>query len=149
MLCEYAESDPQGYGDFASFYTAGTLVRRGTAPTSQSCRPMESAAGICFRSKDSPRPLALHSAPVRSLTLSVFARWPYVTALASLDYPQTCAPRRPSVYRGARQILERRLSDLDDGSFSFWVLIQRFLILLMGQDAVLLAFLFAGLFLAA
>src|SRR5208283_4551161 len=72
----------QGYGDFASFYTAGTLVRRGLGAdlynlAAQWKVQREFASEVKIRQG----PLPYIRPPFEALLFSVFARWPYVTAL--------------------------------------------------------------------
>src|SRR5208283_4633514 len=71
----------QGYGDFASFYTAGTLVRRGLGPElynpAAQWKAQQEFASVEIRQG----PLPYIRPPFEALLFSVFARWPYVTAL--------------------------------------------------------------------
>ncbi len=72
-----------GYGDFASFYTAGTLVRRGLSselyhPSAQWKVQQELFFGVEIRKG----PLPYIRPPFEALLFSLFARWDYPTALA-------------------------------------------------------------------
>jgi len=94
----------------------------------QSCRPMESAAGICFRSKDSPRPLALHSAPVRSLTLFGFRAVALCDSTASLELPSNLALLATIPFIVVHGRSWREGFPIWMTGLLVWVLIQRFLI---------------------
>src|ERR1022692_3210077 len=68
----------QGYGDFANFYTAGTLVRRGLGaelynPAAQWKVQREFAPEV----KTRVGPLRYIRPPFEALLFSVFAAWPY------------------------------------------------------------------------
>src|SRR5882762_8083489 len=72
----------RGYGDFASFYTAGSLVRRGLGAelynsASQWKVQQEFAAEVETRRG----PLRYMRPPFEALLFSAFATWPYATAL--------------------------------------------------------------------
>src|ERR1039458_6854920 len=72
----------QGYGDFSSFYTAGVLVRRGLGaelynPAAQWKVQQEFAHEVEIRQG----PLPYIRPPFEALLFSVFATWPYATAL--------------------------------------------------------------------
>ena len=133
----------RGYGDFASFYTAGTLVRRGLGaeiynPAAQWKVQQEFAAEVQTRRG----PLEYMRPPFEALLFSVFATWPYATALllwtglklALLSaIPFIVVPGgfwKERFPRWATVVLAL-------GTFP------EFMDLLMGQDAALLAFLFA------
>src|ERR1700674_581223 len=72
----------RGYGDFATFYTAGTLVRGG-----QSAELYSLAAQWKVQQEFAPEvkirqgPLAYLRPPFEALLFSIFAKWPYGTAL--------------------------------------------------------------------
>ncbi len=133
----------QGYGDFANFYTAGVLVRRGLGaelynPTDQWKVQQEFASEVKIRRG----PMRYMRPPFEALLLSVFAAWPYATALllwtalklAFLSaIPFVVVPGgfwKERFPRWATVVLVL-------GTFP------EFMDLLMGQDAALLAFLFA------
>ncbi len=136
----------QGYGDFASFYTAGTLVRRGLGAELYSLAAQwkvqrEFASEVKIRQG----PLPYIRPPFEALLFSVFARWPYVAALLCWTAVKLAllATIPFIVVRGR----------LWKESFPLWttgILVlgtyPAFMDLLMGQDAVLLAFLFAVCF---
>src|SRR5260370_20818378 len=72
----------KGYSDFASFYTAGTLVRRGRGAELYNHKTQwnvqqEFASEVKIRQG----PLPYIRPPFEALFFSVFAAWPYVTAL--------------------------------------------------------------------
>src|SRR6267143_2778653 len=134
----------QGYGDFANFYTAGVLVRRGLGaelynPTDQWKVQQEFASEVKVRRG----PMRYMRPPFEALLLSVFAAWPYATALllwtalklAFLSaIPFVVVPGgfwKERFPRWATVVLVL-------GTFP------EFMDLLMGQDAALLAFLFAS-----
>jgi hypothetical protein len=136
----------QGYGDFASFYTAGTLVRRGLGAELYSLAAQwkvqrEFASEVKIRQG----PLPYIRPPFEALLFSIFARWPYLTALfwwTTLKLALLAAI--PFIVVRGRFWKE---------SFPLWttgILVlgtyPAFFDLLMGQDAVLLAFLFAVCF---
>jgi hypothetical protein len=133
----------QGYGDFANFYTAGMLVRRG-----QSAELYDAAAQWKVQQEFSSEvkirrgPLRFMRPPFEALFFSVFAAWPYPKALAVLTGLKLIllAVIPFIVVRG------RRWKE----AFPLWltpILIlgtfPAFMDLMMGQDAMLLAFLFA------
>jgi hypothetical protein len=136
----------QGYGDFASFYTAGTLVRRGLGAELYSLAAQwkvqqEFASEVKIRQG----PLAYLRPPFEALLFSIFARWPYVTALllwTSLKF--VLLATIPFIVVRGRFWKE---------SFPLWTTsilalgtFPAFMDMLTGQDAVLLAFLFAVCF---
>jgi len=133
----------QGYGDFSSFYTAGVLVRTGLGaelynPTAQWKVQQEFAAGVEIRQG----PLPYVRPPFEALLFSVLAAWPYKTALliwTGLKLALLAAI--PFVVVRGRDWKE---------PFPRWATgllvlgtFPEFMDLLMGQDAPLLAFLFA------
>jgi len=133
----------RGYGDFANFYTAGTLVRRGQSAELYSLAAQwkvqqEFASEVKIRQG----PLAYLRPPFEALLFSIFAKWPYVTALllwttlklallASIPFIVV----RGSFWKESFPLWTTGILVL--GTFP------AFMDLLMGQDAVLLAFLFA------
>jgi Glycosyltransferase family 87 len=133
----------QGYSDFASFYTAGTLVRRGLGAELYNHKAQwkvqqEFASGVKIRQG----PLPYIRPPFEALLFSVFARWPYVTALliwtglklALLAAIPFIVVRRKS---WKEHIPLWAVGFLALGTFP------EFMDLLLGQDAPLLALLFA------
>ncbi len=133
----------QGYGDFSSFYSAGILVRRGLGaelynPAAQWKVQQEFAAEV----KTRRGPLFYMRPPFEALLFSVFATWPYATALllwTGLKLALLAAI--PFVVVRGRFWKE---------PFPRWATVllvlgtfPEFMDLLMGQDAPLLAFLFA------
>ncbi len=136
----------QGYGDFASFYTAGTLVRRGLGAdlynlAAQWKVQREFASEVKIRQG----PLPYIRPPFEALLFSVFARWPYVTALLLwTTLKLALLATIPFIVVHGRSWRE---------GFPIWMTgllvlgtYPAFFDLLMGQDAVLLAFLFAVCF---
>jgi hypothetical protein len=133
----------QGYGDFANFYTAGTLVRRGLGieiynPTVQWKVQQEFASEVKIRRG----PLRYIRPPYEALFFSVFAAWPYATALLLW----TCL--KLALLSAIPFVVVR--SRLWKESFPLWatalLALGTFPVfgdLIQGQDAVLLAFLFA------
>jgi len=133
----------QGYGDFASFYTAGTLVRRG-----QGSELYNATAQWKVQQEFSPEvkirrgPLRYLRPPFQAVLFSLFARWPYATALVlwtSLKFALLAAI--PFIVVRHRDWTE---------SFPLWATVlfvpgtfPGFIDFLLGQDAALLAFLFA------
>jgi hypothetical protein len=133
----------QGYGDFANFYTAGTLLLRGQSaelydPAAQWKVQQEFSSEVKIRRG----PMRYMRPPFEALFFSVFAAWPYPTALLIL--------------MGLKLILLAKIPFivLRDRKWKEWfpvwlmpVLIlgtfSAFMDLMMGQDAMLLAFLFA------
>lgn len=137
-----------GYGDFASFYTAGTLVRRGLGAELYNHKlqwkvQQEFAPDVEIRQG----PLPYIRPPFEALLFSLFARWPYVTALllwTALKLVLLAAIPFVVVQGGSwragswkRQIPLWAVGLLTLGTFP------EFMDLLLGQDAPLLAFLFA------
>jgi Glycosyltransferase family 87 len=136
----------RGYGDFASFYTAGTLVRRGLGaelynPAAQWKVQQEFAAEVQTRRG----PLPYIRPPFEALLFSLFAAWPYATALL--------------LWTGVKLVLLAAIPFVVirrrswEEPFPRWVTgllvvgtFPEFMDLLMGQDAVLLTFLFAVAF---
>jgi branched-subunit amino acid transport protein len=133
----------QGYGDFASFYTAGTLVRRGLGaeiynPAAQWKVQQEFAAEVKTRND----PLRYMRPPFEALLFSLFATRPYATALI--------------LWTGLKLVLLSAIPFIVvpggfwKERFPRWATVvlvlgtfPEFMDLLMGQDAALLAFLFA------
>jgi Glycosyltransferase family 87 len=133
----------QGYGDFATFYTAGTLVRRGLGaelynPAAQWKVQQEFAAEV----KTRRGPLRYMRPPFEALLFSVFATWPYATALLLwTGLKLALLSAIPFVVVPGRFWKE---------PFPRWAMVvlvlgtfPEFMDLLVGQDAPLLAFLFA------
>jgi Glycosyltransferase family 87 len=133
----------QGYGDFASFYTAGTLVRRGLGaelynPAAQWKVQQEFAPEVETRRG----PLPYIRPPFEALFFAIFAAWPYPTALllwTALKLALLAAIPFVVIRGGYCK-----------GPFPLWAAgllalgtFPEFMDLLMGQDAVLLAFLLA------
>lgn len=133
----------RGYSDFASFYTAGTLVRRGLGTELYSHKTQwrvqqEFASEVKIRQG----PLPYIRPPFEALFFSVFAAWPYLTAL----FIWTCL--KLALLGVIPFIVVRRGSwreHIPLWSVGFLALgtFPEFMDLLMGQDAPLLAFLFA------
>jgi hypothetical protein len=133
----------QGYGDFASFYTAGTLVHRGQGSelynlAAQWRVQQEFAAQVKIRQG----PLPYLRPPFEALLFSIFAGWPYLTALilwtvlklgllATIPFIVV----RGKVWKEGIPLWTTGILAL--GTFPV------FMDMLTGQDAVLLAFLFA------
>jgi len=132
-----------GYGDFASFYAAGTLVRRGLGTEiynheAQWKVQQEFAPEVEIRQG----PLPYIRPPFEALLFSVFATWPYATALllwTGLKLGFLAAI--PFVVIRSRSWEDHiplwAVGLLALGTFP------EFMDLLMGQDATLLALLFA------
>jgi hypothetical protein len=133
----------RGYGDFSTFYTAGTLVRRGLGaelynPTAQWKVQQEFASEV----KTRRGPLLYMRPPFEALFFSMFATWPYPTALLLwTGLKLALLSAIPFVVVRGRFWKER---------FPLWATVlfvlgtfPAFMDLLLGQDAPLLAFLFA------
>jgi len=133
----------QGYGDFASFYTAGTLVRSGLGAELYNYKAQwkvqqEFASEVEIRQG----PLPYIRPPFEALLFSAFARWPYVPALllwTALKLSLLAAIPFVVVNGGSwkQQVPLWAVGILILGTFP------EFMDLLLGQDAPLLAFLFA------
>jgi hypothetical protein len=136
----------QGYIDFANFYTAGVLVRRGQGAELYSLAAQwkvqqEFASEVKIRQG----PLPYLRPPFEALLFSIFAEWPYLSALilwTALKLALLVAI--PFIVVRGRFWKE---------SFPLWMTgilvlgtFPAFMDMLMGQDAVLLAFLFAVCF---
>jgi hypothetical protein len=133
----------QGYGDFANFYTAGVLVRRGLGaelynPSTQWKVQQEFASEV----KTRRGPMRYMRPPFEALFFSVFAAWPYATALLlwtgvklALLSVTPFVVVRGRFWKESFPPCATVLLVL--GTFP------EFMDLLMGQDAALLAFLFA------
>jgi hypothetical protein len=133
----------QGYGDFANFYTAGTLVRRGLgAELYNSDAQWKVQQEFASEVKTRRGPMRYMRPPFEALFFSVFAAWPYATALL--------------IWTGLKLVLLAAIPFVVvrgrcwKESFPLWATVllvlgtwPEFVDLLMGQDAVLLAFLFA------
>jgi hypothetical protein len=132
-----------GYGDFASFYTAGTLVRRGVGADLYNHNlqwkvQQEFASEVEIRQG----PLPYVRPPFEALLFSVFAGWPYVTALflwtalkLALLVAIPFVVIRGGSWHGGIPLWAVGLLTL--GTFP------ELMDLVLGQDAPLLAFLFA------
>ena len=136
----------KGYFDFANFYTAGTLVHRGEGGEIYD-RDAQWRVQQEFSSEVTTRhaPMRFLRPPFEALLFSVFAIWPYPKALLVwtgfklillFAIPFVVVRRRP--WREDFPIW--LTSFLVLGTFS------GFTDLLLGQDAILLAFLFAVAF---
>lgn len=133
----------KGYGDFANFYTAGTLVRRG-----QAADLYNSAAQWKVQQEFSSEvemrrgPMRYMRPPFEAVFFSGFAAWPYAKALLLwTGLKLALLSAIPFIVVRGRFWKE---------SFPLWATgllvlgtFPAFIDLLMGQDAVLLAFLFA------
>jgi Glycosyltransferase family 87 len=133
----------EGYGDFASFYTAGTLANRGLGseiynPRMQWKVQQEFAAGDKLRLG----PLPFIRPPFEALLFAPFARLPYVTALivwSCLNLIVLAVTPYVVVDRAHW-----------NGSFPLWAVgllvlgtFPAFMNFLMGQDALLVVLLYA------
>lgn len=133
----------QGYGDFANFYTAGTLVRRGQgADLYNSVAQWRVQQEFSAEVKVRRGPMRYMRPPFEALFFSLFARWPYAKALL--------------IWTGIKLVLLSTIpfvvarGRLWKEGFPLWATallvlgtFPAFIDLLMGQDAVLLASLFA------
>jgi Glycosyltransferase family 87 len=133
----------QGYGDFANFYAAGTLVRRRLgAELYNSAAQWKVQQEFSAEVKLRRGPMRYVRPPFEALFFSVFARWPYAKALL--------------IWTGIKLVLLSTIpfvvvrGRLWKESFPLWATtllvlgtFPAFIDLLMGQDAALLAFLFA------
>jgi hypothetical protein len=136
----------QGYGDFANFYTAGTLVRRGLGRELYDANvqwkvQQEFASNVKIRRG----PMRYIRPPYEALLFVVFAKWPYSQALLYWTLFKL-------IFYAALPFVVVRGGDWREG-FPLWVTVPlilgtfpAFMDLLMGQDAILLAFLFAVCF---
>lgn len=143
LLWKSREQMAQGYGDFANFYTAGTLVRRG-----QSAELYSAAAEWKVQQEFSSEvkirrgPMRYMRPPFEALFFLVFAAWPYPTALLILTAFKLILlvwiPFIVAHGRHWREGLPLWLTPLLIlGTFP------AFMDLMMGQDAMVMAFLFA------
>lgn len=136
----------QGYSDFANCYTAGTLVRRGQGAKlydydAQWKVQQEFASEVKIRRA----PLRYLRPPYEALLFSAFAIWPYPKAiLLWTGFKLVLLSAIPFVVVRGRQWKE---------SFPIWLTpllvpgtFSGFMDILLGQDAMLLAFLFAVAF---
>ena len=133
----------QGYGDFANFYSAGTLVRRGHgADLYNSAAQWRVQQEFSAEVKVRRGPLRYMRPPFEALLFSLFARWSYAKALL--------------IWTGIKLVLLSTIpfvvarGRLWKEGFPLWATallvlgtFPAFIDLLMGQDAVLLASLFA------
>lgn len=133
----------QGYGDFSTFYTAGVLVRRGLGtelynPAAQWKVQQEFAAEV----KTRRGPLLYMRPPFEAVFFSAFTGWPYPKALLLwTSLKLVLLSTIPFVMAWSRFWKQRLL---------LWAMVllvlgtfPAFMDLLLGQDAPLLAFLFA------
>jgi len=133
----------QGYGDFASSYAAGTLVRRGLgaqlySPAAQWKVQQEFASEVKIRHG----PLCYLRPPFEALFFSGLAAWPYPAALVVLTGVKLALLAAiPFIVVRARPWKEA--SPLWLTGILILGTFPAFMDLLLGQDAVLLAFLFA------
>jgi Glycosyltransferase family 87 len=136
----------KGYFDFANFYTAGTLVRRGLG-TELYNRDAEWKVQQEFSSEVTIRrsPMRYLRPPFEALLFSVLAIWPYPKALLLwTGFKLVLLSAIPFIVVRGRPWQE---------SFPIWLTpllvlgtFTGFMDMLLGQDAVLLAFLFAVTF---
>lgn len=142
-LWEARGSMGKGYEDFTNFYTAGTLLRRGMGAelyntAAQWKVQQEYAAEVKYRRG----PMRYMRPPFEALLFVLFAAWPYPKALLFWTlFKLALLGALPFVVVRGRPWKE---------SFPIWlttILIlgtfPAFIDMLLGQDAVLLAFLFA------
>lgn len=133
----------QGYGDFANFYTAGVLVHRGLGTeiydaAAQWKVQQEFSAEVKMRRG----PMRYLRPPFEAMLFSLFARWPYSRALLFW----TCLKLVLLVMIPFIVVRDRPWREaFPRWAAAFLVLgtFPAFIDLLMGQDAILLAFLFA------
>ena len=133
----------KGYFDFANFYAAGTLVHRGQGaeiynPAAQWKVQQEFSSEVTMRRT----PLRYMRPPFEALLFSLFATWPYPKALLLW----TCLKLALLSTIPLLMVRGRVWRE----SFPPWATVflvlgtfPAFMDLLMGQDAILLAFLFA------
>jgi Glycosyltransferase family 87 len=136
----------KGYFDFANFYTAGTLVRRGLG-TEVYNRDAEWKVQQEFSPEVTIRrsPMRFLRPPFEALLFSLFAIWPYPKALLLwTGFKLLLLAAIPFIVVRGRPWRE---------SFPIWLVplmvlgtFTGFMDMLLGQDAVLLAFLFALIF---
>ena len=133
----------QGYGDFSTFYTAGVLVRRGLGaelynPAAQWKVQQEFASEV----KTRRGPLLYMRPPFEALFFSAFTIWPYPTALLLwTGLKLVLVSAIPFVMVRSRAWKQRLL--LWTTVLLFLGTFPAFMDLLLGQDALLLALLFA------
>ncbi len=138
----------QGYGDFANFYTAGTLFRRGQGadlynPAAQWKVQQEFFSEVKIRRA----PLLYMRPPFEALLFSLFAAWPYAKALLLWTLLKLGLLAAIPFIVVRRRFWKGRSWQED---FPLWATpvlalgtFPVFVDFLEGQDAVLLAFLFA------
>jgi glycosyl transferase family 87 len=146
VLWESRVAMGKGYSDFANFYTAGTLVHRGQG-TELYNRDAQWKVQQEFSSEVETRrsPLRYLRPPFEALLFSVFAIWPYPKALLLwTGFKLALLLAIPFLVVRCRSWRE---------SFPIWLTpilvlgtFTGFMDMLLGQDAVLLAFLFAVAF---
>jgi hypothetical protein len=149
----------EGYFDFTNFYTAGTLVRRGLG-----AELYDQSAQWKVQQEFASEVKTRHSAlrymrpPFEALFFSLFARWPYPRAffywtifkLVLLGAIPFVVASSSAVSNSAVSHPARDCTGLWQEGFPLWLTaflllgtFPVFIDLLSGQDAVLLAFLFA------
>jgi hypothetical protein len=140
-----------GYGDFASFYTAGTQVRRGLGTdlynhAAQWRVQQEFAAGVTIRQS----PLPYVRPPFEALLFSLFAAWPYPMALLLWTILKLALLVAIPFIVVRDTVRDRVRGRRWNEPIPLWAVgllalgtFPEFMDLLMGQDAPLLAFLFA------
>ncbi len=145
-LWEWRFAMEKGYFDFANFYTAGTLVHRGEGAEIYD-RDAQWRVQQEFSSEVTTRraPMRFLRPPFEALLFSVLAIWPYPKALLIWTcFKLTLLIAIPFVVVRGRPWRE---------SFPIWLTpflvlgtFSGFMDMLLGQDAILLAFLFAVAF---
>jgi Glycosyltransferase family 87 len=146
VLWESRVAMGKGYFDFANFYTAGTLVRRGLGAEiydrdAQWKVQQEFSSEVTIRRS----PMRFLRPPFEALLFSVFAAWPYPKALLLWTaFKFVLLSATPFVVLRGRSWRE----GFPIGLTPFLVLgtFTGFMDMLLGQDAVLIAFLFAVAF---
>ncbi|MGA9643754.1 MAG: glycosyltransferase family 87 protein [Terriglobales bacterium] len=146
VLWESRTAMAKGYFDFANFYTAGALVDRGLGAEiydheAQWKVQQEFASEVKIRLG----PMRYLRPPFEALLFAVFAMWPYPKALLLWTiFKLALLAAIPFVVIRGRPWRE---------SFPIWLIpvlvlgtIPGFMDVLLGQDAVLIAFLFAVVF---
>jgi Glycosyltransferase family 87 len=133
----------QGYGDFVNFYSSGVLVHRGLgSELYNSAAQWKVQQEFSFEVMLRRGPMRFLRPPFEALFFSVFATWPYPKALLLWTcFKLALLAAIPFVVVRGRLWRE---------GFPLWATVflvlgtfPAFIDLLMGQDALLLAFLFA------
>jgi hypothetical protein len=139
----------QGYFDFTNFYTAGALVRRGLgAELYDQSAQWKVQQEFASEVKTRRSPLRYMRPPFEALFFSLFASWPYLRAfLFWTIFKLALLAAIPFVVASPASRGQPRLWQ---EAFPLWLTVfcllgtfPVFIDLLSGQDAVLLAFLFA------